>query len=105
VGTLPGLVGPCILIFVAERQEEKEMKKTTAKLLEQVDEEHDWKEGQTSAFGGVGVRRTDVCRVCGLQRRWEDDWQNDINDEYTFFDENGNELTLREAAARKCLPE
>jgi len=81
------------------------MKEITRKLLEQVDEEHDWREGGVHSRGGTELNRTDVCRVCGLQRYWEDDSQNNINDEYTFIDENGNELTLREAAARKCLSE
>jgi hypothetical protein len=79
------------------------MKETTKKLLEQVDKEHDWREGQTWGGRGTYLSRTDVCRVCGLQRYWEYDIQHGIDDEYTFIDENDNELTLREASTRKCL--
>jgi len=81
------------------------MKETTRKLLEQVDQEHDWREGKTYSGGGTKLYRTDVCRVCGLQREYVDDRQNNIDGEYTFVDADGNEIPLREAAARKCLPE
>jgi len=81
------------------------MKETTGKLLERVDEEHDWREGQTWGGRGTYLSRIDVCRVCGLQRRWEDDSQNGVHEEYTFIDADGNEFPLREVVARKCLPE
>jgi len=80
------------------------MNEITRKLLEQIDKEHDWKEGRVYSQGGTRLCRTDVCRVCGLERCWVDDSQNYIHDEYTFvFDES--EIPLREAAARKCLSE
>jgi len=81
------------------------MKETTRKLLERVDEEHDWREGKTYSGGGTELYRTDVCRVCGLQRRWEDDSQNGVHDEYTFVDVYGNDIPLRGVVAKKCLPE
>jgi len=81
------------------------MKETTKKLLEQVDKEHDWREGQTWGGRGTYLSRTDVCRVCGLQRQYVDDRQNNIDGEYTFIDADNHEIPLREAAARKCLSE
>jgi len=77
-------------------------KEVTQKLLEQVDKMHDWREGQVHGGGGTYYSQTDVCRICGLQREWVDDHQNGIHDEYSFADENGQPLILREAAARKC---
>jgi hypothetical protein len=77
-------------------------KEVTEELLEKVDKMHDWKEGQVHGGRGTYLSRTDVCRICGLQREWVDDRQNGIDDEYSFADEYGMPLTLREAAARKC---
>jgi len=79
------------------------MKETTRKLLERVDEEHDWRKGGTYSNGGTELHQTDVCRVCGLQRQWETDPQHNIEDEYTFIDADGNETPLRWVATRKCL--
>jgi len=77
-------------------------KEITEKLLEKVDKMHDWREGQTRSGGGTYLYRIDVCRICGLERHWESDRQNGIDSEYTFIDEHGLPLTLREAAAREC---
>jgi len=81
------------------------MKETTRKLLERVDEEHDWREGKTYSGGGTKLYRTDVCRVCGLQREYVDDRQNGVHGEYTFIDADNHEVPLREVVAKKCLPE
>jgi hypothetical protein len=81
------------------------MKETTSELLEKVDKEHDWREGQVYGGNGTYLSSTDVCRVCGLRRFWETDRQNHIDNEYSFRDENDQPITLKEAAARKCLPE
>jgi hypothetical protein len=77
-------------------------KEVTEQLLEKVDKMHDWREGQVYGGRGTYLSRTDVCRICGLQREWVDDRQNGIHDEYSFVDEHGQPLTLREAAAREC---
>jgi hypothetical protein len=81
------------------------MKETTGKLLEKIEEEHDWRKGQTWGGRGTYLSSTDVCRVCGLHRQWETDPQNGVHDEYTFSDAAGNEIPLRWVATRKCLPE
>jgi hypothetical protein len=86
------------------------MKETTMKLLEKVDREHDWISGDRITRQIYYRRITyhskiDVCRICGLQRQWVDDIQHGIYSEYSFADEYGRPLTLREAAARKCLSE
>ena len=79
------------------------MKDSTKKLLAQVDDAHDWQEGQCYSGGGTELHATDTCRVCGLRRHWRNDPQNDIDDEYRFSDsETGEDLTLRQAAARGC---
>jgi hypothetical protein len=77
-------------------------KELTKELLEKVDEKHDWREGRVWGGNGTYLSSTDVCRICGLQRHWESDRQNGIDWEYTFSDEQGQPLTLREAAAREC---
>jgi hypothetical protein len=84
------------------------MKETTMELLGKVAREHDWILGDR-IMRRIYYRRItylsriDVCRVCGLQRQCVDDIQHGIHDEYSFADEYGRPLTLREAAARKCL--
>lgn len=76
----------------------------TRELLEQVDQEHDWREGQTRSHGGTYLERTDTCRICSLRRNWQDDYQNGIYHEYRFSDgETGRDLSLRQAAGRGCL--
>jgi hypothetical protein len=82
------------------------MKETTSKLLEQVDKEHDWRSERPALGGGTHVINVDVCRVCGLRRIDDEDRdEGPSRTEYSFEDQNGHPLTLREAAARKCLPE
>lgn len=82
------------------------MKETTRKLLAQIDEAHDWAEGQIRGGSGLQLSQTDTCRVCSLRRHWFSDRQNGIEDQYRFSDgENGEDLSLRQAAVRGCAGE
>ena len=82
------------------------MKESTERLLEKVDKEHDWIEGQMYSGGGLEYHKTDVCQVCGLRRHYKEDEQNGIEGFYRFSDgETGQDLSLRQAVERKCLPE
>jgi len=78
------------------------MKPATKKLLETIDDRHDWREGQ--AFGGSGTQlsSTDICRVCGLQRHYFSDSQNGVPGEYTFTDVSNTAISLRQAALITC---
>lgn len=79
------------------------MKDTTKKMLQTIDEVHDWCEGQMFSRGGTELHSTDTCRVCGLRRHFRDDDQNGVDAEYRFSDsETGADLTLRQALARGC---
>jgi hypothetical protein len=78
------------------------MKESTRKLLDQIDNEHDWLLGQTRSRGGTQLSRTDTCRACLLSRQWLDDRQNGINDDYTFFDEGNQMISARRARERGC---
>ena len=79
------------------------MKKTTKKMLEDIDAAHDWLEGPVHAGSGTRLSSTDTCRVCGLRRHFFCDRQNEIGREYRFSDsETGEDLTLRQALARGC---
>ncbi len=80
------------------------MKEKTRKMIDELDSEHDFENGQTYSSGGTEYHSTDVCRICGLRRHWRNDVQNGIEDAYRFSDaENGEDLTLRQAVARKCI--
>jgi len=82
------------------------MKASTQKLLDQIEDAHDWAEGQVMAGSGTQQGCTDHCRVCNLRRHWFSDRQNGIDREYRFSDgETDEDLSLRQAAARVCLPE
>lgn len=79
------------------------MKEQTKELLDKVDEAHDWAEGRTYGGSGTQLSSTDTCRICGLRRHWFSDRQNGVDGEYRFSDsETGEDLTLRQAAARGC---
>jgi hypothetical protein len=77
------------------------MKDKRKALEEQLAESHDWtcREPHYSGIGNELVC-TDVCRICGLEKhtsthhltRWHDS-------------ETGQDLTLRQAAARGCVEE
>ena len=81
------------------------MKETTRALLDQIDQAHDWAEGQVWSGGGTKMSQTDTCRVCGLRRHSHTDPQNGVDEwEYRFSDgESDADLSLRQAAARTCL--
>lgn len=79
------------------------MKETTKKLLAQIEESHDWANGQVYGRGGTSLTSTDTCRVCSLRRHWLDDTQNGIHDSYRFSDgETNADLSLRQAVVRGC---
>jgi hypothetical protein len=79
------------------------MKETTKKLLEAIAEAHDWEDGQAYSSGGTELHSTDTCRACSLRRHYRSDRQNGIESQYRFSDgENGEDLSLRQAAARGC---
>lgn len=79
------------------------MKAQTRTLLKQVDEAHDWNEGQVYGGSGTQFSSTDICRVCSLRRHYSSDRQNGNNGEYRFSDgETGQDLSLRQAAQRGC---
>lgn len=79
------------------------MKDTTKALLEQIEEAHDWQEGQMYSGGGTIFKSTDVCRVCSLRRHYFSDSQNGVSGSYRFSDgETGEDLSLRQAVARGC---
>ena len=71
----------------------------TLELLEVIDDAHDWSEGQCYSYGGTAYNQEDRCRRCGMRRVWESDRQNGVEDETTFFDIDGNEVTLYAASA------
>lgn len=79
----------------------KEMKERTKELLEKVDEEHDWIEGQASSNGGTEIHSTDVCQVCGLRRHFKSDTQNGIEGYYRFS-VGDEDLSLLQAVERGC---
>lgn len=78
------------------------MRESTQKLLDQIDEAHDWDDGQPyGGHGDVNVHGTDVCRVCSLRRHWTSYYRKP--NEYRFSDgETDQDLSLRQAAARQC---
>jgi len=79
------------------------MKATTQKLLDAIEAAHDWAEGPVYGGAGTQLGRTDTCRVCSLRRHWSSDRQHGNVGEYRFSDgETGDDLSLRQAAARKC---
>ena len=79
------------------------MKDKTKDLLNLVDEDHDWCEGQTYSGGGTEYHSTDICNICALRRHYESDSQNDVAPHYRFSDgETGDDLSLRQAVARGC---
>lgn len=79
----------------------EKMKESTRKLLEQVDEEHDWIKGQTYSGGGTEYHSTDECQVCGLRRHYQSDQQNGIEAHYRFSLGDAD-LSLLEALNRGC---
>jgi hypothetical protein len=79
------------------------MKESTRKLIDQIDADHDWQNGQTYGGSGTQLSQTDTCRVCSLRRHWFSDSQNGIEDSYRWSDgETDEDLSLRQAAARGC---
>ena len=79
------------------------MKATTQKMLDEIEEAHDWLEGQAWSGGGTEYHSTDRCQVCGLRRHYQSDSQNNVAPNYRFSDgESGDDLTIRQALARGC---
>jgi len=79
------------------------MKATTQKMLDQIDNAHDWTGGQVYSGGGTEYHSTDRCQVCGLRRHYKSDKQHNIAPNYRFSDgETGDDLTIRQALARGC---
>ncbi len=77
------------------------MKDSTRKLLETVQDAHDWSEGQMYGGGGTQMRSTDTCRACSLQMHYFSDSQNGVDGEYTFT-AGGDGISLRQAVERGC---
>lgn len=71
-------------------------------LLDQIDEAHDFEDGQTYGHGGTAMSSTDVCRICGLKRLYFTDSQNGVDSRWTFETHCGKEIPLREAAELEC---
>ena len=79
------------------------MKAITESMLNEVNELHDWNEGQMYSGGGTRFSQTDTCRVCNLRRHYFSDSQNGVKGEYRFSDgETDRDLSLRQAVARGC---
>lgn len=79
------------------------MKANTRKMLDKIDEAHDWIEGHVYSSGGTEYHSTDRCQVCGLRRHYHSDSQNGVAPNYRFSDgETGEDLTIRQALARGC---
>ncbi len=72
------------------------------KLIEQVDEAHDWEYGQAYGHGGTAYSCTDTCRICGLNRKYFSDGQNGVRACYTFETMDGEDVVLRDAAELEC---
>lgn len=81
------------------------MKSGTKRLLEQIDQAHDWLPGQVRGGGGTVYSSVDVCQCCGLQRESYSDRQNGIEGRWTFKDHHGNPIPLQDVAAVKCACE
>lgn len=77
------------------------MKYSTEKMMEKLDERHDFARGQAYGHGGTSLSRCDRCRVCGLEREWYTDPQNGITEEYRYV-LRGTSLSLRDALKRPC---
>jgi hypothetical protein len=77
------------------------MKERTRELLEKVDNEHDWIEGQVYSGGGTEYHSTDTCQVCGLRRHYQSDSQNGIEAHYRFS-RGDEDISLLDAAERGC---
>ncbi len=79
------------------------MKESTQKILDQIDEAHDWQDGQVYGSGGTRLSSTDTCLVCSLRRHWLSDSQNNIEGHHRFSDgETGDDLSMRQANQRGC---
>lgn len=79
------------------------MKKETERILNEIDEAHDWAIGQAWGGGGTLISSTDTCRLCGLRRHYTSDHQNGNDGSYRFSDgETGEDLSLRQAYHRGC---
>ena len=77
------------------------MKERTKELLEKVDKEHDWINGQIYSGGGTEYHSTDTCQVCGLRRHYQSDRQNGIEGHYRFS-LGKEDLSLKEVIERGC---
>ena len=77
------------------------MKERTKELLEKVDEEHDWIEGQVYSGGGTEYHSTDTCQVCGLRRHYRSDIQNGVEGHYRFS-MGEEDLSLKQVVERGC---
>jgi hypothetical protein len=77
------------------------MKERTKELLEKVDKEHDWVEGQVYSDGGTELHSTAICQVCGLRRHYKSDRQNGIAGHYRFS-MGERDLSLKEVIERGC---
>ena len=77
------------------------MSEKAEQLLAQVEQNHDWDQGQCWGGGGTQLSSTDTCRICGLERKWFSDTQNGVEDRYTFISA-GETLPLRDAAEFTC---
>lgn len=71
------------------------------KLMDAVEEKHLMKSGQVWGWEGCGVTGEDRCEICGLTRRWGRLGQNS-GDFDQYFDSDGHELTLSQAAKADC---
>ena len=77
------------------------MKERTKEMLEQVDGEHDWIDGQTYSNGGTELHSTDTCQVCNLRRHFKCDPQNGIERHFRFSI-GDDDLSLAQVAESGC---
>lgn len=71
-------------------------------LEAQIEARHDWRKGQTRSGGGTEYHRTDECQICGMQRHYQSDYQNGVEDHFSYTLGNGDTVTLRDAAQMEC---
>ena len=73
----------------------------TQKLLDGIDQAHEWSDGVIRSQGGTTLSIRDKCSVCGLERRYFSDRQNGDNGSVSFS-RDGIDYSTRDAAALDC---
>jgi hypothetical protein len=85
-----------------ESPKEIKMNAQTQALSNAIEGRHDWSIGQTHGGFGTRLHRTDICRICKLERQWFSDRINGVENEcFVFADESKRELCFEQAAHRE----